>query len=119
MSISDMSISDMKILDMKISEMDETLRAELLAFTRSVNFVYAKTMPQCPHFYIVRKKVDEEGYVKLWNAIEQYGEQEKYQNCPQGYLYLGDGWKYWKMCSDIKQSVIINRARGVPNGELS
>jgi hypothetical protein len=101
--------------EMKVSEMDETLREELLEFTSSVQFIYAKTMPQCPHFYIVRNRVDEEGYVKLWNAIKQYGSREKYKNYPQLYLYLGDGWKYWKMCSDIRQSIIINRARGVPN----
>jgi hypothetical protein len=101
--------------EMKISEMDETLRAELLYFTQSVQFIYAKTMPQCPHFYIVRGKVDEDNYVKLWNAIKQYGAREEYKKSPQLYLYLGDGWKYWKMCSDVRESIIINRARGVPN----
>lgn len=101
--------------EMKITEMDETLRAELLAFTSSVKFIYAKTMPHCPHYYIVRGKVNEESYVKLWNAIAEYGSREKYERYWNLYLYLGDGWKYWKMCNHVEESIIINRARGVPN----
>jgi hypothetical protein len=28
--------------------------------------------------------------------------------------YPGDGWKYWRMTSDIRQSRVLNRARADP-----
>jgi len=77
----------------------------------ALSFREAKTMPECPHEYVVRTPENEAAYVALFNLIGEHGVQEKWGRYKYLYLYPGDGWKYWRMTKDIRQSRVLNRAR--------
>jgi len=77
-------------------------------------WTYAKTMPQCPHWYIVRgKTADDATYFAMFRTIEDRGVWRDWNGVPQQYLHPGDGYYYWKMTDDINESIIINRAKEV------
>ena len=82
--------------------------AAAAAFT----WTFAKTMPQCPHEYIVRgKTADENTYFSMFRTIEARGEWGAWNKEPRQYLHPGDGYYYWKMTDIMSESVIINRAK--------
>jgi len=68
-------------------------------------------MPEAPHEYVVRTPENESAYVALFNLIGEHGVQEKWGRYKYKYWYPGDGWKYWRMTSDIRYSRVLNRAR--------
>jgi hypothetical protein len=84
---------------------------ELRLAVEPLNWVFAKTMPENPHFYIVRGPHNENVYAALFTAIRERGDDAPYGRTTYRYLRLGDGWKYWVMTHDIRQSRILNRAR--------
>jgi len=84
---------------------------ELRVAVSKLDWVFAKTMPKQPHWYIKRGPAIEDIYVTLFNAIIKHGKHEYYYRRPVQYLYLGDGYKYWRMTDDINQSIILNRAK--------
>lgn len=76
-----------------------------------VRWQFAKTMPQCPHFYTLQRWAP-----ALWDEfrwfchlIPEYGWKESFAGRPQTYLYVGE-WKYWIM-SGPDEAILINRAR--------
>jgi hypothetical protein len=90
---------------------------EFTSAARSFSWTYAKTMPQCPHEYIVRgKTADDETYFMMFRTIEAHGEWGKWNGTPRQYLHPGDGFYYWKMTDDIRESIIINRAKEPSKG---
>jgi hypothetical protein len=68
-------------------------------------------MPEIPHWYVVRGAENEADYVALFDIIREQGVWEKFGKRRYRYLYLGDGWKYWAMTTDVNYSRIINRAK--------
>jgi hypothetical protein len=74
-------------------------------------FREAQTMPECPHEYVVRTPENEAAYVAIFNLIVEQGVHERWGRRKYQYWYPGDGWKYWCMTSDIRQSRVLNRAR--------
>ena len=84
---------------------------EFAAAALSFKWTYAKTMPQCPHEYIVRgKTADDETYIAMFRKIEASNVWRLWNNVPRQYLHPGDGYYYWKMTDDMQESIIINRA---------
>ena len=84
---------------------------EFVATAASFTWTYAKTMPQCPHEYIVRgKTADDETYFAMFRSIEAHGVWGIWNGTPHQYLHPGDGHYYWKMTDDMSESIIINRA---------
>jgi hypothetical protein len=79
-------------------------------------FREAKTMPEAPHEYTVRTPENEAAYVALFTLIGEQGVHEKWAGRRYQYFYPGDGWKYWRMTSDIRQSRVLNRARAEEAG---
>ena len=50
----------------------------------SFTWTYAKTMPQCPHEYIVRgKTADDDTYFAMFRTIEARGEGGTWNNTPR------------------------------------
>lgn len=85
--------------------------SEFTSAAEGLNWTFAKTMPECPHWYLVRgKTVDEDTYCAMFRAIEERGEWREWNGVPQQYLHPGGGYFYWKMTEDLRESVIINRA---------
>ena len=60
----------------------------------------------------MREEVNnDELYIALFEATKNHGKWEYFYSKQQQYLYLGDGYKYWRMTDDITQSKIINRCK--------
>jgi hypothetical protein len=74
-------------------------------------FQFAKTMPNTPHWYVRRTPENETDYVELFHTIAEQGVVEKWGKARYRYWYPGDGFKYWAMTTDVRQSRIINRAK--------
>jgi hypothetical protein len=89
---------------METAKKDETAAIYPIA---ALSFRVAKTMPEIPHEYVVRKPENEEAYVALFNLIVERGVHEKWGRDTYQYWYPGDGW----MTSDTRQSRVLNRAR--------
>ena len=87
--------------------------AELQNTVAALDWRFAKTMPQWPHWYIVRDPNIENVYVKLFQATIDHGKWEYFFKKQRQYLYLGDGFKYWRMTDDLNKSRIINRCHEV------
>lgn len=84
------------------------LSKELKDFIQFIQWTYAKTMPEWPHEYIVRVRVDESLFVKLVKHIREYGYEGKfYSKSITCYDYKG--MTYWTMGAPLADTIIINR----------
>lgn len=92
---------------MKLDELHEAVAR--------LTFVFAKTMPQWPHWYVKRSPENEEIYVALFRAIQEHGYVQPFRGVPRRYLELGDGFKYWAMTTRLELSKIINRDQQLRN----
>ena len=96
-----------------MTEFDPTALRDAVA---GLSWRFAKTMPDAPHWYIVRNPEIEDIYVTLFKAVRAHGTFAMFtppdgrRPYRQQYLRLGDGFKYWVMTADINASRIINRA---------
>lgn len=81
-------------------------------FIDSQEWRFAKTMPQWPHWYIVRGEenrcADFDRFAKL---IMKYGEDDPWGSTPRRYLRIAEH-KYWVL------GEIINRADPIPSSEV-
>jgi integrase len=77
-----------------------------------LKFKFAKTMPDSPHFYVIRSEKNNTEYEQLFRLIEQQGVWEEWKD-GRRYRYLyREGWKYWSMSpDDITRCTVINRAK--------
>jgi|GEM_PF-626228 len=76
----------------------------------SKRWIYAKTMPDHPHWYTLRKEWEkDEEFVYVVNAIRQYGYTEKFYNKNYTRLDIED-MKYWTMGAPVDETILINRA---------
>ena len=87
----------------------EVFSYELKQFIANLKWTYAKTMPDWPHYYIVRSKVDEPLFVKLVEHIRIYGYQGPFYDKSITY-FEEDGLIYWTMGNPIDETTILNRA---------
>jgi len=82
----------------------------LREFIGSSKWTFAKTMPEWPHEYILRERVDENLFVQLVLHIRAHGYQGKFYQ--QSYTYFDDGgMAYWTMGESPEETTIINRCR--------
>ncbi len=79
-------------------------------FIQENHWIYAKTMPQSPHFYVVRTPENDENFVTFAEFIRQKGFPARFGENGQEYVYLeDDGYLYWTMGNPIPETTIINR----------
>jgi hypothetical protein len=76
-----------------------------------VKFRFAKAMSEIPHEYAVRTKENDEIYKELFFTFQKKRVIETFWRKEFRYWYPGDGYKYWAMTTDIRESKIINRAK--------
>lgn len=82
--------------------------AELRMFVDNAEWTYAKTMPEWPHEYIVRDRVDENLFEQLVRHIRANGFEEAFYQ--EIFIYFVDnGLRYWTMGDPIEETTIINR----------
>ena len=71
-------------------------------------WIFAKTMPQNPHYYMLRKESDDSEFVRFVEIIRKYGYRNKYE----GYWYTQlnvNNWFYWTMGARVDITILINR----------
>jgi len=79
----------------------------LQEFIDSVQWTFAKTMPEWPHEYIVRDRVDEDLFLSLVSNIREHGYESSFYRKPITY-FDEDGMVYWTMGEPIGETTIIN-----------
>jgi len=84
--------------------------AHLKSFIDTSDWTFAKTMPDWPHHYIVRDRVDQDLFVKLVEHIRLFGYLGWFYQKAITY-FDEDGFVYWTMGSPIAETTIVNRAR--------
>lgn len=82
----------------------------LRRFIASQAWTFAKTMPQCPHCYVVRGKGPREADFALFvRHIRSFGYDDRWGPYIHRYLDF-DGFKYWTMGYEYPVTIIINRS---------
>jgi hypothetical protein len=88
---------------------------EVQKFIDNSRWKYAKSMPQMPHWYTLRACApDESEFERFVLHIRAVGYKEKFGRTWYTYLNVGE-WKFWTMGSPLDQTVLINRAKIVPD----
>lgn len=88
----------------------ETTLTSFQLFISSRLWRFAKTMPQNPHEYTVRKGIDDASFVEAVMFIRLHGYLVPFG----GRDYTGldvEGWYYWTMGNSLDVTKIINRKR--------
>ena len=81
---------------------------EIKAFINSSKWTYAKTMPEWPHYYIVRPSGNEAMFVKTVEHIRAHGYEGRFYH--QKNMYFDDDeYTYWTMGNPIAETTVINR----------
>ncbi len=86
------------------------LPSVLQEFIDSTQWTFAKTMPEWPHEYIVRGRVDDDLFMRLVCHIGEHGYEGKFYRKSITY-YDNRGMVYWTMGSPLDEPIIINRCR--------
>lgn len=82
----------------------------LQEFIASSKWTFAKTMPEWPHEYLVRDRVDRQLFETLVRHIRQHGFQGRFYQDVLTYFAEG-GFLYWTMGAPIEETTIINRCK--------
>ena len=76
-----------------------------------VEWRFAKTMPEHPHSYTLRKDWESNAeFDMVVNYIREHGKEEPFWKARYIYLYIGD-YKYWTMGAPINETILINKAK--------
>jgi len=79
-------------------------------FIDESSWVYAKTYPKFPHYYVLRRRARSESDFDFFvGYVFQYGERGHFFRKIFYYLFI-DGYKYWIDAED-DGTFIINRAK--------
>lgn len=95
-------------LEQKTTSESVTFPDNLKEFVASVKWTFAKTMPKCPHEYIVRDRVDANLFVQLVQHIRAHGYEGRFYHKRNMY-FDHDGMAYWTMGNPVEETTIINR----------
>ena len=86
------------------------LPAALKEFIEFSRWTFAKTMPEWPHEYIVRDRVDPALFEALVHHIREHGFEGAFYDRVLTY-FAHDGLLYWTMGNPVEKTTIINRCR--------
>lgn len=82
---------------------------DINSFIASSRWIFAKTMPQWPHWYVLKKEVDPKVFEDFVMYIRKYGREGFFYKKRLIYLHI-DGYKYWSMGAPLGDTILINRA---------
>jgi len=82
---------------------------DIKTFVAAQSWRFAKTYPNWPHRYIVRKEVDETSFLEFVGIIRKDGHKGRFYDREIIYYDL-DEYTYWTMGAPIEETDIINRA---------
>jgi hypothetical protein len=83
---------------------------ELQRFIAAGRWTFAKTMPDWPHEYIVRGRVDEVLFVRVVEHIRANGYVGRFYSRAITYFDF-EGFTYWTMGAPVEETTIVNRCR--------
>lgn len=85
-------------------------RTILRSFIAARRWQFARTMPDNPHWYTVRKwfPEGEESFEEFVRLIREHGDDEVFGGRTYRYLDF-DGFHYWTMGAPIAETTVINR----------
>lgn len=84
-------------------------RAELAKLLASKYYRFAKTMPDNPHYYSLRREwKNDELFDHAVLAIRHYGRIEMFRGWPYT-CFWANGYKYWTMGDPLKTTYVLNR----------
>jgi hypothetical protein len=87
-----------------------TLPNVLQVFIDHTQWTFAKTIPEWPHEYIVRSRVDDVLFEQLFCHIREHGYEGKFYQ--KTIIYYDDrGMIYWTMGAPLDETIIINRCK--------
>jgi hypothetical protein len=72
------------------------------------HWIFAKTMPENPHYYMLRKECEDGDFVRFVKIIRRYGYQYIFAGKPYTQLNVYD-WFYWTMGAPVEETILINR----------
>jgi hypothetical protein len=82
-------------------------------FVEQVDWRFAKSIPNWPHFYIVEKEItDQKGFRAAKSFVLEEGRDGKFYNLDVRY-YDVDGWTYWSspLNSSLDEQYMLNRCK--------
>ena len=88
---------------------DQIARAR--AYIDSMNWRFARTMPQCPHWWVLRENGSAREFDFVAGLIKRFGYPDKWGSRTNSYLVIGK-FKYW-IIDDC-----LNRAAPLSNAEF-
>ena len=86
---------------------------EFLKFTDHVDWRFAKSVPNWPHFYIVENELtDQEAYRAARSFIQESGRDGKFYDLDVRY-HDADGWTYWSspLIKPFESQYMLNRCK--------
>ncbi len=83
---------------------------DLRRFVNDERWTYAKTMPEWPHEYLVRERVDRDLFERTVKHIRSNGYEGRFYQKKITY-YEEAGLVYWTMGAPLEETTIINRCR--------
>jgi hypothetical protein len=86
------------------------LPPHLRHFVDREQWTFAKTMPEWPHEYLVRDRVDARLFEELVHHIRRHGRKQLFYHRILVYFEEGE-FLYWTMGEPAEETVIINRCR--------
>jgi hypothetical protein len=86
------------------------LPSHLRAFVDGEQWTFAQTMPEWPHEYIVRHRVNAQLFEELVHHIRRHGSEQRFYHRILVY-FEKEGLLYWTMGEPVEETVIINRCR--------
>jgi len=100
------------LLGMSQTDMTEEGYAQFVAEN---TWRFAKTMPQCPHWYVVRSEQNDAPFAEAVLFIRENGFDCRWMNGPmRKYLDYGEHY-YWTMGAPVEETIIINRCLKTDN----
>jgi len=94
----------------RLSRQKQPFSDQIKDFIQSVTWTYAKTMPDWPHEYIVRYKVDKELFLEMVKHIREHGYLGSFYE--KSLIYFNEKGKvYWTMGEPLEKTTIVNRCR--------
>ncbi len=82
---------------------------ETCASLLSKEYRFAKTMPENPHWYTLRKSWGNDAeFDRVVAIMRQFGYREKFGKTWYT-MFDVNGWKYWTMGAPIRETILINR----------
>ena len=81
---------------------------EFARFVASQPWIFARTMPENPHEYALRRQGTNANFEAAVRFIREHGLIEDYRGRSYKILYFGNH-KYWTMGAPLAETILINR----------